>query len=167
MKDAKQFFSDFTDNELLRSRIFEEMNRLIDDEALKAWQAGQKAAHILGYDIPDEVAFAAALAGGDTRDTGVGIVGGKKEPCALHDGDDIVAAADLMQRLRQLIHVEGIHLLVPFRRHQSDFIGFTLVIGISLFAAIQKVVENTPLFLHHSVLRVHLIPSLLLLLFIP
>ena len=56
MKDAKQFFSDFTDNELLRSRIFEEMNRLIDDEALKAWQAGQKAAHILGYDIPDEVA---------------------------------------------------------------------------------------------------------------
>lgn len=56
MKDAKQFFSDFTDNELLRSRIFEEMNRLIDDEALEAWQAGQKAALNLGYDIPDEVA---------------------------------------------------------------------------------------------------------------
>jgi hypothetical protein len=56
MKDAKQFFSDFTDNELLRTRILEEMNRLIDDEAPEAWQAGQKAAHILGYDIPDEVA---------------------------------------------------------------------------------------------------------------
>jgi hypothetical protein len=56
MKDAKQFFSDFTDKELLRTRIFEEMNRLIDDEAPEAWQAGKKAAHILGYDIPDEVA---------------------------------------------------------------------------------------------------------------
>jgi hypothetical protein len=56
MKDAKQFFSDFTDNELLRTRILEEMNRLIDDEAPEAWQAGKKAAYILGYDIPDEVA---------------------------------------------------------------------------------------------------------------
>ena len=56
MKDAKQFFLDFTDNELLRRRIFEEMNHLIDDEVLEPWQAGQKAALALGYDIPDDVA---------------------------------------------------------------------------------------------------------------
>lgn len=56
MKDAKQFFLDFTDNELLRHQIFEEMNRLIEGESLEAWQAGQKAALVLGYDIPDEVA---------------------------------------------------------------------------------------------------------------
>jgi hypothetical protein len=56
MKDAKQFFWDFTDNELLRRQIFEEMNLLIDGEALEPWQAGQKAAFALGYDIPDDVA---------------------------------------------------------------------------------------------------------------
>ena len=56
MKDAKQFFLDYTDNELLRRRIFEEMNPLIDDAALEPWQAGQKAALALGYDIPDDVA---------------------------------------------------------------------------------------------------------------
>jgi hypothetical protein len=56
MKDAKQFFCDFTDNEVLRNSIFEEMNRLIDEEALEAWQAGQKAALTLGYEVPDEVA---------------------------------------------------------------------------------------------------------------
>ena len=56
MKDAKQFFLDFTDHESLRRRIFEEMNRLGGDEAMEAWQACQKAALALGYDIPDEVA---------------------------------------------------------------------------------------------------------------
>lgn len=57
MKDAKQFFSDFADSEGLRSRILEEMNRLRDGgEAQEAWQAGQKAALALGYEVPDEVA---------------------------------------------------------------------------------------------------------------
>ena len=56
MNDAKQFFLDFTDNELLRHRIFEEMNRRINSEALQDWQAGQKAALVPGYNIPDEVA---------------------------------------------------------------------------------------------------------------
>ena len=56
MKDAKQFFLDFTDNEILRNRIFEEMNRLREGEAPELWQAGQKAALTLGYEVPDEVA---------------------------------------------------------------------------------------------------------------
>ena len=56
MKDAKQFFLDFTDNEILRNRILEEMNRLREGEALEIWQAGQKAALTLGYEIPEEVA---------------------------------------------------------------------------------------------------------------
>lgn len=56
MKDAKQFFQDFTDNELLRSRICDEMNRLRESGTTEIWQAGQKAALDLGYDIPDEVA---------------------------------------------------------------------------------------------------------------
>lgn len=56
MKDAKQFFSDFAGNDLLRNRILEGMDRLRDGEGLEAWQAGQKAALALGYDIPDEVA---------------------------------------------------------------------------------------------------------------
>lgn len=56
MKDAKQFFSEFAGNDVLRNRILEEMDRLRGGEALEAWQAGQKAALALGYDIPDEVA---------------------------------------------------------------------------------------------------------------
>ena len=56
MKDAKQFFLDFTDNEMLRNQIFEEMNRLRGSETLEIWQAGQKAALVLGYEVPDEVA---------------------------------------------------------------------------------------------------------------
>ena len=56
MKDAKQFFLDFTDQSILRNRIFEEMNRLRENENLEIWQAGQKAALSLGYEIPDEVA---------------------------------------------------------------------------------------------------------------
>ena len=56
MKDAKQFFSEFAGNDVLRNRILEEMDRLREGEALEAWQAGQKAALALGYDIPDEVA---------------------------------------------------------------------------------------------------------------
>ena len=56
MKDSKQFFSEFAGNNLLHNRILEEMDRLLDSEALEAWQAGQKAALALGYDIPDEVA---------------------------------------------------------------------------------------------------------------
>ena len=56
MKDAKQFFLDFTDNEMLRNQIFEEMNRLRGSETLEIWQAGQKAALALGYEVPDEVA---------------------------------------------------------------------------------------------------------------
>ena len=32
------------------------MDRLRDSEDLEIWQAGQKAAFALGYDIPDEVA---------------------------------------------------------------------------------------------------------------
>ena len=56
MKDAKQFFSDFADSDLLHSQILEEMDRLRDGEDLEMWQAGQKAALALGYDIPDEVA---------------------------------------------------------------------------------------------------------------
>ena len=55
MKDAKQFFTDFAGSDLLRSRILEEMDRLRDGEDLEMWQAGQKAAFALGYDIPDEV----------------------------------------------------------------------------------------------------------------
>ena len=56
MKDAKQFFSEFAGSDLLRSQILEEMDRLRDGEDLEIWQAGQKAAFALGYDIPDEVA---------------------------------------------------------------------------------------------------------------
>ncbi len=56
MKDAKQFFSDFAGNDILRNRIIEEMDRILKTENLEAWQAGQKAALALGYDIPDEVA---------------------------------------------------------------------------------------------------------------
>jgi len=57
MKDAKQFFSDFTDSEALRIRILEEMNRLRGNgDNPEMWQAGQKAALALGYEIPDEVA---------------------------------------------------------------------------------------------------------------
>ncbi len=57
MKDAKQFFSDFTDSEALRTRILEEMNRLRNNgNNLEMWQAGQKAALALGYEVPDEVA---------------------------------------------------------------------------------------------------------------
>jgi hypothetical protein len=56
MKDAKQFFSDFANSESLRNSIFEEMEHLLKTENMEAWQAGQKAALALGYDIPDEVA---------------------------------------------------------------------------------------------------------------
>lgn len=56
MKDAKQFFSDFAGNDILRNRIIEEMDRILKTENLEAWQAGQNAALALGYDIPDEVA---------------------------------------------------------------------------------------------------------------
>ncbi len=57
MKDAKQFFSDFANSEALRNGILEEMNRLRDSgEDQEIWQAGQKAALALGYEVPDEVA---------------------------------------------------------------------------------------------------------------
>jgi hypothetical protein len=56
MKDAKQFFLEFAGNDVLRNRILEEMNRLQECENMETWQAGQKAALALGYDIPDEVA---------------------------------------------------------------------------------------------------------------
>ena len=54
MKDAKQFSFDFKENEELRRQFQEEMNRLRTDETLEAWQAGQKAALSLGYEIGDE-----------------------------------------------------------------------------------------------------------------
>lgn len=61
IKDAKQFFSEFAGNDLLRSQLLEEMDHLRDGEDLEAWQAGQKAALALGYDIPDEVAKTIAI----------------------------------------------------------------------------------------------------------
>lgn len=56
MKDAKQFFSEFMDNDILRNKISEGMRRFIESEGIEPWQAGRKAAFELGYDIPDEVA---------------------------------------------------------------------------------------------------------------
>ena len=56
MKNAKQFFLDYSDNELLRNRILEEMASLRGSGDTESWRAGQKVALALGYDIPDEVA---------------------------------------------------------------------------------------------------------------
>lgn len=56
MKDAKQFFTDYTEDLELRGKMIEAMNRLRADGSLEPWQAGQKAARVLGYEIPDEAA---------------------------------------------------------------------------------------------------------------
>ena len=56
MKNVEQLKADMAADETLRARFREALNKLRSDETLSIMEAGQRAAHELGYEVPNDAA---------------------------------------------------------------------------------------------------------------